>query len=400
MGSEDIFLEKQLAKIHYLDGIRGIAALNVLFTHFIVAFYPAMYTGNSSQIHLASGIEVYLAKSLWTILYAGNISITILFVLSAYVLSFRFFMYNDTGIATAGAYRRYMRLEIPVLLALVISWAFMHFGLYYNGQAAVFTHSEWWLGSYYQFEPNLWEAIKQALWGAFAPGGNVNYNPVLWTMNFEMLGSFTVFGFLALFGKSRSRYLVYIVMLLVFIKSYYLAFIIGMILSDMHYSAWGKPIREYLGKKQWISWCCIIAGLLIGSYFSDGRNVWSQKMTIQFLIDWGIDLYAFYHIIGGSLVLLGCFYNTKVQKLLAKSIFKFLGRIAFSLYLVHFIMICSLGSFLFFKAYQYGLSYGMSVLVSVSITTPVIMLIAYLMTIYVDEPAMNVTKRIQKKYLY
>lgn len=393
-------MKTQLAKIHYLDGIRGIAAFNVLFTHFIVAFYPAMYTGKISQAHLDSGIEVWLAKSLWTILYAGNISITMLFVLSAYVLSFNFFKHQDTAIATASAYRRYMRLEIPVLLALLVSWFCMHFGLYYNAQAAVITHSEWWLGSYYQFEPSLWGAIKQALWESFAPGGSVSYNPVLWTMNFEMMGSFTVFGFLALFGKSRSRYVVYIVMLLVFVKSYYLAFIIGMILSDMHYSDWGKPFREYLLKNQWISWVCIIAGSVIGSYFDDGRNVWSQKMMIQFLIDWGIDLHAFYHIIGGSLVLLGCFYNTKVQKLLSIPFFQFLGRIAFSLYLVHFILICSLGSFLFLMAYDHGLSYGMSALVSVCITTPVLFLVAYLMTIYVDEPAMRWTKEFQKKYLY
>lgn len=392
-------MKTQLAKIHYLDGIRGIAALNVLFTHFIVAFYPAMFTGNASQVHLNNGIEVYLAKSLWTILYAGNISVPMLFVLSAYVLSFRFFIYRDTGIATASAYRRYMRLEIPVLVAMLISWCCMHFGWYYNGPVAGITHSEWWLGTYYQFEPSLWGAVKQALWECFAVGGSVNYNPVLWTMNYEMLGSFSVFGFLALFGKSSRRYIVYGIMALVFVKSYYFAFVVGMILSDMHYSDWGKPSREYLLRNQWISWICIALGILVGSYFSDGRNALFQMMNIQFLLDWGIDLNAFYHIIGASFVLFGCFYNTCVQQVLAKSVFQFFGRIAFSLYLSHFILLCSLGSFLFLIAYQYGFSYGMSVLVSVLITTPVTIGIAYFMTLYVDEPAMQLTKEFQKKYL-
>ena len=68
-------MQEQSAKIHYLDGIRGLAACNVLLTHFIVAFYPALYTGKSAQAHLSGDIEVYLAKSLWTIFYAGNISI-------------------------------------------------------------------------------------------------------------------------------------------------------------------------------------------------------------------------------------------------------------------------------------------------------------------------------------
>ena len=393
-------MQEQSAKIHYLDGIRGLAACNVLLTHFIVAFYPALYTGKSAQAHLSGDIEVSLAKSLWTIFYAGNISITILFVLSAYVLSFNFFKHQDASLATAGAYRRYLRLEIPVLFALLLSWFCMHFGLYYNAEAAAITHSEWWLGSYYQFEPSLWGAVKQALWESFAPGGSVSYNPVLWTMNFEMLGSFTVFGFLALFGKSRSRFLVYLVLLLVFVKSYYLSFVIGMLFSDLHYSAWGQPVREYLWKRQWLSWLFIIAGLLIGSYFADGRNVWCQWLDFPALKDWGIDLYAFYHIIGGSLVLLGCFYNRLAQNLLGRRVFQFLGRIAFSLYLLHFLLLCSLGSFLFLLAYQQGLSYGMSVLVSVAVTTPVILLAAYGMTVYVDEPAMRWTKALQKKYLY
>ena len=392
-------MQEQLAKIQYLDGIRGLAALNVLVTHLIVAFYPALYNGNSSQTHFANGVEVALAKSLWTILYVGDISVPILFVLSAYVLSFRFFMHQDTAIATASAYRRYMRLELPVLAAVLVSWAFMHFGLYYNAQAAVITHSEWFLGSYYQFPPDFWGAVRQALWECFAVGGNVSYNPVLWTMNYEMLGSFSVFGFLALFGKSRSRYLVYAVMALVFIKSYYFAFVIGMVLSDLHYSDWGKPIREYVLRRPWLSWGSIVLGLLLGVYFKDSRNIWCQIMNIQFLLDWGIDLYAFYHIVGAGLVLFGCFYNTKIQSVLSKGFFQFFGRIAFSLYLIHFILICSLSSFLFLVVYQSGFSYNMSVGVSVILTVPVMFGIAYLMTLYIDEPAMRLTKMIQKKYL-
>ena len=388
-----------MGKILYLDGIRGIAALNVLFTHFIVAFYPAMYNGNTDQVH--GGIwEAELAQSVWTLFYAGNLAVPMLFILSAYVLSFRFFMYQDTAIATASAYRRYLRLEIPVVLSMIFSWALMKFGLNYNGEVAQITHSQWFLGSYFQYEPSLWGAIKQGLWECFAVGGDVSYNPVLWTMNFEMLGSFSVFGFLALFGKSKRRYVVYAVMAVVFIKSYYLAFVFGMILSDMHYSAWGKAAREYLLKNQWMTWLFMVVGCVFALYFDDGRNGISRMLNLEFLRNWGVDFHAFYHIIGAAFVLLGCLYNTRIQRILSGGTWQFLGRIAFSLYLVHFLLICSLGSFLFLEIYQAGLSYGVSVFLSAAMTTVFILAAAYLMTKYVDEPAMKMVKKLQKRYFF
>lgn len=391
-------MSKKISKIYYLDGIRGIAAANVLLTHYIVAFFPALFTGVYSQTHFDGNAEILWAKSIFSILYSGNLAVPILFVLSAYVLSFRFFIYQDNKIATDSAYRRYPRLVIPVLFSVLLSWIMMKFSLFYNTLAGDITHSEWFLGEYYKFEPSLIGAIKQGLLECFTMGGNINYNPVLWTMNYEMIGSFTVFSFLALFGKSKKRYLIYIIMLIVFIKSYYLSFILGMILSDFNYQNWSIKIRQYLEQNQYLSWILIFFGLILGSYFNDERNYLCIVLNFKILREYGVDLFAFYHIIGATMVLLGCMYNSVLKKILEFKILQFLGRIAFSLYLIHFIFICSLGSYIFLHIYKSGFNYFSSVAISILITTPIILLFSYFMTLFIDEPVLKAVKKLQEKY--
>src|SRR5262249_42139880 len=63
----------------------------------------------------------------------------------------------------------------------------------------------YWLLYWYDFTPNLGTGLRQSVWDAFA--GLATYNLVLWTMPIELKGSFLVFGFLALFGAMRRRWL-------------------------------------------------------------------------------------------------------------------------------------------------------------------------------------------------
>ena len=80
-----------MKKIRYLDGLRGLAAFEVVFHHFILAFYPALFAGPGVPTHLAPGQEVFVSGSVLNLLYDGNFAVCIFFVLSGYVLSHKFF---------------------------------------------------------------------------------------------------------------------------------------------------------------------------------------------------------------------------------------------------------------------------------------------------------------------
>ena len=81
-----------MRKIKYLDGLRGLAAFVVVFHHFILAFYPALFFGDNATPHLRAGLEAFVSGTPINLLYNGNFAVSIFFVLSGYVLSYKFFV--------------------------------------------------------------------------------------------------------------------------------------------------------------------------------------------------------------------------------------------------------------------------------------------------------------------
>ena len=155
-----------MSKIRYLDGLRGLAAFEVIFHHFILAFYPALFSGPEILTHMKAGDEVYLSGSPLNLLYNGNFAVCIFFVLSGYVLSHKFFLHKDHEIITASAIKRYVRLAIPVAVSIFCVFILMKFSLFYNQQAAEISGSGW-LGGFWTFKPDFMDALKQMFFGTF-----------------------------------------------------------------------------------------------------------------------------------------------------------------------------------------------------------------------------------------
>ena len=70
----------------------------------------------------------------------------------------------------------------------------------------------------------------------------------------------------------------------------------------------------------------------------------------------------------------------------------FLGKISFSLYLVHFLFINSLGSYIFIKAFNY-FNYHISFLISFIITFLFSMVIAYIFNAIIDKPSIYLSNK-------
>ncbi len=61
----------------------------------------------------------------------------------------------------------------------------------------------------------------------------------------------------------------------------------------------------------------------------------------------GFSFFEFYHVIGSLLILTALLNSSRMQTLFNRKPFAYLGKISFSLYLVHFTFICTLGSYIF-----------------------------------------------------
>jgi peptidoglycan/LPS O-acetylase OafA/YrhL len=380
-------------KITYLDGLRGIAAVNVMIMHFFIVLAPAIIYGNQIPSHFGN-FELIFSSTPLGLIGAGNFSVCIFFVLSGYVLTQKYFIMRSNNVIISSALRRYIRLLIPVLAAIVLSFFLSSAGLFhYYAETVMITANNnpanYWV-NYWTFTPNIADAIVQAMWGSFFVGGDVYYDPVLWTMTIEFYGSMLVFAMALLFGPRRNRWTFYLAAAVAFFNSYYLAFIIGMALADMFTN---KTQVFKTSNKVTLS-IIMFVGLFLGSYpvstvtsdslygFLNNGFFQTPKMV--------------YHITGAGMIMYVILNSQRLQRTFSSPVPVFLGKISYSLYLVHFMVISSFTCALFLALYPI-LAYGEAVLTSCMLSLLLIVPLSYIFYKYLDTAGVELSKNVYSR---
>ena len=376
-------------KLKYLDGLRGCAALIVVFHHFANAFYPATYLGVETLRH--SPLDVLFLTTPLGIFVAGNFAVGIFFILSGYVLSIKYFETGDAKVLTSGAIRRYFRLLPPVVFSMALAWGLMVLGWMPVKEAAAITGSSGWLAQCWNFVPDFGKLLEESFFGVFF-NYQANYNNVLWTMTYEFFGSFLVFGAAAILGPAKWRRGALIILFLLFIKTYFAGFILGMILSDTKVRSPGFFVWF---KNPWSAAALLVFGLLLGTYptFVDIKTTGYGFLATDFFG------YAptFYHMVGAFFVMLAVLSSAGLQKFFSLRFPLFLGRISFSMYAMHVIIIGSLscGMFLLLKP---QMDYHTAVGITFVVTMGVSLLGGWVVNRFVDEPGVRLSSTIQKRF--
>ena len=169
-------------RILSLEAFRGIAAVVVVIYHFVLAFWP-------HGIAILPGTPIY-------ILFNGNAAVAFFFVLSGSVNGGPLFRDPSPRSLARGVVRRWPRLMVPALLASLFAWALYALGLYYNEAAGALSGSHWlaeFANAHHaaDFQPGLLDAILQGGVTVFFTQHS-DYDPPLWTMHFELMGSLLV----------------------------------------------------------------------------------------------------------------------------------------------------------------------------------------------------------------
>jgi len=165
-----------LKKLGYLESLRGIAALVVVFAHYAVGFYPALFWPGADHAHTAGNVEFLIAGTPLNVLYNGDFSVSIFFVLSGFVLSYKFFKDRTSDVLLAPLVaKRYVRLLVPVLFSNVLAYAMLSSSLFFSGPASAITRSSEWLVGFWRFGPNIWTMLRESFYGNFLHNENL-YN--------------------------------------------------------------------------------------------------------------------------------------------------------------------------------------------------------------------------------
>lgn len=377
-----------------LEGLRGVAAIAVVLYHCLQAFYPfaiygALYKTQPLQ-HMRFEDNYYGTPL--AALTNGVFAVAIFFVLSGFVLSIGFFQTKRVELVRRMAMNRYVRLMLPALASVLICWVVIKLGLASRIQAADINSSHWLYERWEGFDLGLLSALQQGLIGIFTNFSNSDklFNPVLWTMTTEFVGSFIVFAFLLLFAGSKYRWLAYGALFVALFNSWIVGFIAGMLLADLYSSG---VIRR--ARRKYLAFGLPLLGLVFGAYpRGEVHGTLYQYLTIP-----GIDIHfqMLYTLLGAAVLVFSVIYIKQLADVFAGKWLSRLGKYTFSLYLVHIPVILTLmtGLFIFLNSHM---GYNRAVALSFLLTAPVVIGATILFERYVDAPSIRFAKYLTKVY--
>jgi len=319
------------------------------------------------------------------------------FVISGFVLSYKFWQNREITYLTSAALRRYVRLTPLPLFSLLFVSFLMNFNLFSTPE----NHPDAPIFDYVKVVVNgdlsFFGALKGALWDIYFNFKPIEtYNIALWTMEYELKGSLMSLACLALLGNVKRRILLYILFLVITFDSVYACFVFGIMLSDLIYSDEGKKYFEILKSKKILSWIIFSVGCFL-SYYALDIDLYG-KLNFEIFSTFNIDVERFYHIIGNAMFIYGVVQLEILQKLFGNKFFTSLCKYSFAFYVVHVPLgILLIGPF-FLNFLQVGfspvLSANLSILSGV-LTSGVASVIIYN---FIELPSLKLAKRFEKSF--
>jgi len=339
---------KNNQRINHLDGLRGLLALAVFIHHFLYCFAPVFIVGAETPALLVSGkLTIYrlFAFTPLNLIYNAGVAVDFFFIISGYVLSYSYFVKQDILIVQQNALKRYIRLAIPVLASCLLLWLFHVLGLIYRTPIPKTDMNANWLPGLIPDYLNFGHVLKYSLLDTFT--GNSRYNPVLWTMQIELLGSMMVFFILLATHTIRNSKKVWLFILFLLIlsvagSSLLKAFLCGTLICFLQTSS-ARFVKIFS-----ITWVKLLA-LLIGIYFASFPMTGVHGALDGSIYRWihfadNEKLFQFYYTTGCCLILLVVLNSRKVTRILSLKPAQFLGKVSFGLYLIHLPLIFVLSS--------------------------------------------------------
>lgn len=353
-----------------LEALRGVAAIIVVFFHAMLGFFPAQ-----------SGYFAYFPASdslmgePWFGLFNGNAAVGFFFVLSGFVLTRAYFQDGDDTALARGAVKRWPRLAVPVLIAVLISWLLLRYGLYFNKSVAPVTKSAWLYNNFEKADPGFLSALLEGAFLTFFRG-DTSYNTVIWTMRIELAGSYVAFGLALIMGRMprNAFWLVLVAPLIVVLLSHYnaghlVSFPLGVVLAYIF-------ARRSVALPLWaVGGLLILAAYLLGY---TGRAMGAYSFLGGILID-RVD-HNYVYVFASVLVIVAVEASAPVRRMLNGRISSFLGELSFPLYLLHVPVLCSAGCYAFLAAMPSSVetarwtAAGVTLLVSMLAAIPLMML--------------------------
>ncbi len=301
-----------------IDGIRGWASLSVVLYHIFHEMFVRLIPGLDSR---------------WfALFFNGRLAVCVFFVLSGDALTTNFFARGGSNPVPVDRLlvRRYTRLTIPILMSCTLVFLLRAAHADWHASATAVINRPEWLGQLIAFDFSSVGLLRYSLLGVYVSHSKAtSYNPFLWTMSIEMLGSMLVFLMCYLWPRLRSgRSLLALCAVVLFaLDSFLSLFFAGMFLGLLRNQSF---FRARATDRRWQS---VILAAFVG-------------LLALLLATNGHPLPLFFDL-AVAVALVFVFYSHQgLKRFLQGRLSTWLGDISFPLYLVQFAVIMSLESWL------------------------------------------------------
>ena len=356
-------------RITYLDSVRGLAALSVVVYHFI-----GWKWSETLQFKLASMV------------FNGSDAVSLFFVLSGLVLSWKYFQPNEQLPITGAHYKEYVvnrmvRLYLPFVVAIIVIYYFLN----HRHEDIVQVIGQFFTNQTHWMEEALLIRGKHDMYG---PG---------WTLEVELAASLMLPFLVLLLRHSRQLFFMlmalYIVLGPPIVMNQLFHFMLGMTLTYFF-----PLIARYdLRTSRFYRFRYLVYLLAFGlfSIRHITRIFPLGELGTYWLNLLRIDLFFFTGI--GAFIILAYIINSpRLQRWLAVRPLLFLGRISYSLYLVHWFFVDQVMKKL--DIYLPGSPHQrLTILAALLATIGASILTATVFNILVERPAIRLGKRLSAR---
>lgn len=375
-----------MREIKEVTGLKGLAALVVMLSHYVIAFFPAVWNAEYEIAHVPV-VEMILHRTPLYFFFNGSQMVNLFWVISGFLIGYAWYNNKDKCILRNRILGRYFKLVVPVSISMIVAYILQVSHLFYNSYASRYTWSEW-LGGFYQWESSLPLCIIDGLFGTFFTG-SCDYNPILWTLTAEVFGIVFSAFFLLLFVKeseNKKRYYSYIWFAIVLNLIYQplFAFLIGLLVSDIY--NYGKRLLE---KECFVF---LLVALFLGSFLPIWRFIPAE---VALTSDVSISIGEIFRSLSAGLLLVCVLNSICFKKIFRMKIFVFLGNISMYLYVFHFIILCSFSCGLFISLINtWRKYYVICALTSIGGGIGITVLISFILKKALDKPIRRIMNKV------
>ena len=365
-------------RIDWVDGLKGIACVLIFLHHFSLIFFPAAYYGELAPSYL-NGIDTYLAQSPLGVVLNGNFLVALFCMLSAFVLGLQILRLEDKSRLGSVVAKRYFRLMLPLFAVGLLVYLFLRFGLFTNLETAAVTQSPWAV-QYYREPIRFRDFLESALVKVWFYGDE-SLSTAFWMLSRLFYGSFLSILLSAVAWKYRQRawiLYVFVALLLLDRSELLLAFALGTLLAWM--------LENGIRLPKFTPPVAVALGVVLGGYPSGivAANFYRFFRGLSY-VDW--------HILGAFVMLLGILSWEGAQKILSQRLFCRLGKISYSVYLIHIPLLFSFSTNVFLWTRE-QLGYLGSVGLSLGVSLAALIGISWLYHRYVETGCDRLLKKL------